>query len=146
MARFLFPLAFLLVSCNAQSDMQEITLQSQQKSFTVRVEIADDPEEQSAGLMNREELKDGEGMLFVFSQSEQLSFWMKSTLIPLDLLFFDENGEFINGHTMEPCSGDPCKNYRSARDAKYALEVNAGVGKRYRIGPGWKLLLPGQTP
>lgn len=139
-------LAFLLISCNAHEGMQKITLQSGDNSLTMWVEVADDPAEQAAGLMNREELPDREGMLFVFSEPRDLAFWMKNTLIPLDILFFDEDGTFINGHTMPPCTEDPCINYRSAGKAKYALEVNAGKGTENGIGSGWRLLPINLTP
>jgi len=142
----LLPLAFLLISCNAHEGMQEITLQSQDNEFSVWVEIADDLAEQAVGLMNRETLSDGKGMLFIFSQPKKQSFWMKNTLIPLDILFFDAEGAFVNGHTMDPCDDDPCKSYGSARAIQYALEVNAGVTKKHNIGLGWSLVLPIAVP
>jgi len=139
MIRFLFPLAFLLASCNAHEGMQKITLSSGEKSVTVWVEIADEPAEHSEGLMNREKLDENSGMLFVFSEPRVLSFWMKNTLIPLDILYFDEEGEFVSVQTMDPCEHDPCKTYPSARPAKYALEVNAGFVEKYGIDAGWKI-------
>lgn len=139
MIRFLFPLALLLVSCNAHEGMQKITLSSGEKSVTLWVEIADEPAEQSQGIMNRETLDENSGMLFVFSEPRIHSFWMKNTLIPLDVLYFDEEGKFVSVQTMNPCEHDPCKTYPSARPAKYALEVNAGFTAKEGVGEGWKL-------
>ena len=139
--RFLLPLAFLFVSCNAHDGMQKITLTSEEKEITVWVEIADDSAERSQGLMEREELPENQGMLFIFQEPKKLSFWMKNTLIPLDILFFDTDGNFINVQTMDPCSKDPCKTYLSDRSAKYALEVSAGFVEKNGIGAGWKISL-----
>ena len=105
----------------------------------VWVEVADEPEEHAKGLMHRTELPEGEGMLFVFKKPRTLSFWMKNTLIPLDVIFFDEEGQFMNVQTMVPCEADPCKRYPSRGFAKYALEVNAGYAKEKGLTEGWEL-------
>ena len=81
-------------------------------------------------------------MLFVFDFPQSLTFWMKETFIPLDVLFFDEAGIFLRFQTMVPCKSDPCPVYPSNRPVKYALEVNAGFVEREGIGEGWKLQLP----
>lgn len=103
------------------------------------VEVASDPQTQQYGLMNREHLDPDAGMLFAFDEPRDLSFWMKNTLIPLDIIFFDENGWFISMETMEPCTDDPCPGYASAEPAQYALEVNAGYADDKGIGDGWRM-------
>lgn len=108
---------------------------------SVNIEIADSPKEREQGLMKRKSLEPGTGMLFVFREGQMLKFWMKDTLIPLDILFFDKNGEFVNGVTMEPCKGDPCPQYASASLAQYALEVPSDFRITHKIGSGWKLNL-----
>ena len=107
------------------------------KNLVLNAEIADSPEHQEQGLMFRKELGADAGMLFTFKQSRILSFWMKNTLIPLDIIFFDEKGSFVSSTTMEPCPGEYCIVYHSSKIALYALEVNKGYIKSNGIGAGW---------
>lgn len=105
----------------------------------VRVEIANDDSERERGLMFRDHLDPKSGMLFVFPEERPLAFWMKNTLMPLDILYFDAEGNLVSVTTMTPCSGDPCPLYPSAATARYALEVPAGFGENHGIGPGWRM-------
>ncbi len=95
-------------------------------TLQIVVEIADEPEAQSRGLMGRDALGPYEGMLFVFPEEAPRGFWMKDTLIPLDILFFNAEGKWVYGVTMTPCEADPCAIYDSRGPAKYALEMRAG--------------------
>ena len=143
----LFPLfllihLFLLSSCSADvsNDHKRILLEGPERvRFPVLVEIADTYEERQQGLMNRDYLEMGKGMLFVFDQQKSLSFWMKNTLIPLDIIFFNSRGEFVSWQSMVPCEADPCRSYLSDGPARYALEVPAGYVRDRMIGIGWKL-------
>ncbi len=90
--------------------------------------------------MERTELPKDHGMFFVFETQQVLHFWLKNTLIPLDIFFFDADGNFVSMATMEPCKVDPCRGYSSQKEVRYALEVNAGIGKNIGIGSGWKFL------
>ncbi|MFH1348674.1 MAG: DUF192 domain-containing protein [Patescibacteria group bacterium] len=122
------------------SGMDMISLVSpNNKIRKLAVEIADTPNERIQGLMFRKELKENQGMLFVFTQPQVLSFWMKNTLIPLDIIFFDANKEFVSAMTMQPCEADPCPSYKSERAAVYALEVGEGFIERNGVARGWKL-------
>ena len=109
------------------------------RSITVHVEVARDEASREKGLMNRDHLNPDAGMLFAFDAPQILSFWMKNTLIPLDVLFFDHDGNFVSASTMEPCKNDPCPSYRSSGPATSALEVNEGFTKEHGIGRGWTL-------
>ncbi len=108
-------------------------------AFSLIVELATTPEEQAQGLMFREHLADDAGMLFIFSEPKVLSFWMKNTLLPLDIIFFDADGKFVSSATMTPCTEEPCQTYPSAGEAAYALEVNVGYVEKNSVGPGWML-------
>ena len=148
--RFLFPLfglAVLLSACSfppvEDNGPQKIALVGpDEEAVSVIVEIADDPEERSVGLMNRESLPPDQGMLFMFNAAEPLTFWMKDTLIPLDIIFFDAQGNVIGSDSMVPCEEDPCLRYTSSGPATSALEVNAGFVKTHNIGAGWRIALP----
>ncbi len=100
------------------------------------VEIADDQDEQAQGLMFRKELCENCGMLFVFPASQQYSFWMKNTLIPLDMIFIDETRTVVDVLSAEPCAEDPCPPYTPRKEARYVLEVNAGVAELSGIDAG----------
>ncbi len=139
----MLPLAFLFVACEGSAVQPNILLESPNgESRSVAIEIADEPDEWSQGLMHRTSLADGTGMLFLFPEEKQRSFWMKNTLIPLDILYFDSEGNMVSLHTMTPCKGDPCPTYGSKGAARYALEVPAGYAKREGITTGWRLRPP----
>ena len=109
----------------------------------VEIEVADSPELQERGLMNRETLDDDAGMLFLFFEDTEGSFWMKDTLIPLSIAFFDRDGSIVKILDMEPCDADPCPFYAPGIAYRGALEVNQGafdgwgveVGDRIRVSP-----------
>lgn len=145
--RILFPLfclAILLSACAPKNaGPQTIALIGpDEKAVTVTVEIADDPEERQQGLAGREMLEPDSGMLFIFEEPAQLTFWMKDTLIPLDILFFGPQGKLLGGQTMLPCEADPCPKYYSEEGSSLALEVPAGFQEFYGIGKGWQIALP----
>ncbi|TSD00247.1 MAG: hypothetical protein Greene101449_265 [Candidatus Peregrinibacteria bacterium Greene1014_49] len=113
-------------------------------NITILAEIANEPEAQAQGLMFRENLPQGEGMLFIFPDEAPRGFWMKNTLIPLDILFFDASGTWVSGATMTPCEADPCPGYPSNGAAKYALEVGAGFMAETGVGVGWNIAVGGE--
>jgi YVTN family beta-propeller protein len=94
----------------------------------VFVEVADDQDETMRGLMFRKHLPWNVGMLFVFHNEEPRTFWMKNTLIPLDMIFVDSNLKIVDiKENVPPCTqGDECPLYPSQERAQYVLEVNAG--------------------
>ncbi len=90
---------------------------------TVIAEVARTAEERAQGLMYREELEDGRGMLFVFERAELRSFWMQNTYIALDIAYIDAGRAIVDILPMEPLSDDL---YESSRPALFALEVPQG--------------------
>ena len=103
-----------------------------------RLEVARTPAERARGLMNRESLARDSAMLFVFAEEAYRSFWMKNTIIPLDILYLNSNGIVVDVQTMTPQVGVPDSEltvYRSAAPASYAIEMNAGLAQELGIGP-----------
>ena len=101
------------------------------------VEIATTPAEQAHGLMERTSMPADHGMLFVFQDAEPQTFWMKNTLIPLDILFFDAHRHLVTIQAdAQPCKADPCKLYPSDAPAHYVLELNAGTAAKLGVRKG----------
>jgi len=117
-----------------------VRLSIKQQAFELWV--ADDASEQSQGLMfvsaeRMEPLPDGtqRGMIFVFNHEQNLNFWMKNTIIPLDIAYLDSDGLVVATYTMAPLD-ERVGQYRSGTPALYAIEVNAGVWGRIGLRPG----------
>ncbi len=105
--------------------------------FEVRLELALTPEEHERGLMFRPRLRPDHGMLFLFAETSYQSFWMKNTLIKLDLVFLDEKGTVVDVIPEAlPCTSDPCPQYTSRAPARAVLELAGGAAVVHRIGPG----------
>jgi uncharacterized protein len=100
---------------------------------TVHAEIAHTSDQRAQGLMYREELPDGEGMIFVFDDLAQRSFWMQNTYIPLDIAFLDEHHRIVDIQQMEP---ETTEMTDSAAPAMFAIEVPQGWFEARGIGVG----------
>ena len=100
---------------------------------TVLVEVARTPEEREQGLMYRQELAEGEGMLFVFPDSRIRSFWMRNTFVPLDIAYLDEGLKVVDIQAMEAESEE---SHPSRAPAMFALEVPLGWFQKRGIGIG----------
>jgi uncharacterized protein len=111
------------------------------KKVSVRVEVADDLVEQAKGLMDRTTLGENRGMLFVYPEERELSFWMKNTLIPLSIAFIDSERRIIDIQDMKPLDDEP-PSYVSAEPAQYALEVNQGFFEEQGVKAGDRVELP----
>jgi uncharacterized membrane protein (UPF0127 family) len=107
------------------------------------VEVADTHEERARGLMFRDRLEPGTGMLFVHDTEQPLAYWMKNTKIPLDILYFDEDRKLVSvSRGVPPCLlGNRCPNYPSRGPALYVLELNAGVASQIGVAPGDELTI-----
>ena len=131
-------LLFVIFSCKAleKFDKRELVIEGKAGNVTLTVELALTPAQREQGLMYRKELKDGEGMLFVFQSDQVLSFWMKNTFVPLSIAYISHDGRILEVFDMQPQNLDPV---RSSRSVRYALEVPQGWFSRVGLGPGDKL-------
>ena len=100
------------------------------------VALASTPAERSQGLMGVRDLEGIDGMLFEFGDDTTGGFWMKDTLIPLDIYFFDASGDQVDDLAMEPCATDPCPVYQPKEAYRLALEVPSGS---LSVGPAARL-------
>jgi uncharacterized membrane protein (UPF0127 family) len=142
MLRALFLAAVLPVSAWAEAacapDRLDLRWEGGKESFAV--EVADDAEERAQGLMFRRELAPASGMLFVYDSPRRVSFWMKNTLIPLDMVFADASGTVTRVHSgavpgdLTPIDG--------GAGVQFVLEINAGLAQKLGIGPGSVLRHP----
>ena len=105
----------------------------------LRVELARTPRERQIGLMHRTELAAGRGMLFVFGTEQRLSFWMKNTLIPLDIAYIAGDGRIVDIQQMKPLSLD---GHDSAAPARFALEVVEGWFAEHGVEVGDRVAIP----
>ncbi|WP_120635532.1 DUF192 domain-containing protein [Ruegeria sp. EL01] len=123
----------VLAACRAD----RVELRNDAALVRFDVEVAVTPQERARGLMFRESLPSRSGMLFVFSPPQPVAFWMKNTLIPLDIIFLDKTGTVVHVHEgaipgdLTPIEGG---------DSVFAvLEINAGLAARYSLKPGTQM-------
>jgi uncharacterized protein len=110
----------------------------------VHAEVVDTPEAVARGLMFRTSLGPNEGMLFVFEKTGFYPFWMKNTLIPLDIIWIDEQWRIVSiAASVPPCRADPCPTYPPPGDARYVVEVPAGFTRTHRVTRGDRLTVSG---
>lgn len=112
----------------------------------VAVKLADTPERRRHGLMEVEELPPGTGMLFVFGEDHEGAFWMKDTLVPLDIAFIGSDGTVLAILQMEPCDEEPCTLYDPEVSYRYALEVPLGWFAEVGVDESWTLERPLPAP
>lgn len=136
----------LLAAQAASCSVDQALFQGRSTTVQVPVEIADTAEERARGLMFRRDLPAGQGMLFIYEAPQPVSFWMRNTLIALDMIFIDPRGEVRHVHSMArpldetaipgAAPGDP------APDRLMVLEVPGGDAARLGIVPGMVLSHP----
>ena len=114
-------------------------LDGDEGSTLIDVEIAETDEQHQLGLMNRTCLDEDRGMVFIFFEESSGGFWMKNTLIPLSIAFFDVEGKIVKILDMEPCKEEPCEIYDPGVPYMGALEVNEGSFDDWDIEEGDEL-------
>ena len=105
----------------------QITAQATIGKKVIQLEVAKTPQEQEIGLMGRTSLADDRGMLFIFNPARPTQFWMKNTLINLDMVFLYKGVVKSIAANVPPCTSDPCATYGSPRDAiDQVIELRGG--------------------
>jgi len=138
---FLIPLLLLFLlnsgfaSCSPQKlKTTVLTIERENApAVEITVEIARTDEERALGLMFRKNLPDGQGMLFIFDRDQQLSFWMKNTIIPLSIAFISSDGHILEIKDMQP---NDINSVKSSRSVRYALEAPQGWFSRVNVKAG----------
>ena len=136
---FIFTTSF--VSCS-QKKLESKTLlitTKEGQTFTLDAELARTQEERNFGFMERKKIPDGTGMIFIFENDQQLSFWMKNTPHPLSIAYIDSKGTIREIYDMKPYS---LSSIQSTVSVRYALEVPQGWFEKNGITPGATITLP----
>lgn len=140
LASFWLSLMASSVFAEASCSLDRVDLRWDTGSESFAVEVADDGEERSLGLMNRPEMDLARGMLFVYESPHRVGFWMKNTLIPLDMIFADATGTVTKVHAMAvPLDETPID---GGKDVQFVLEINGGLAAKLGIAPGAELRHP----
>ena len=141
-------LAAVLAACGQGRDPRpnapgELEIETDSGTAKLTVEIADTDELRWEGLMDRTSLDEDRGMAFVWDEPVETSFWMKDTLIPLSIAFWDEAGRIIHLDDMQPCREEPCPTYGPGEPFVGAVEANLGFFDEHGVEVGDRVELLG---
>ena len=133
--------AFISAGCAQLTDRPMVEINGNRFA----VEIADTPDSRERGLMFRQEMPAGSGILFIFDDDDVRTFWMKNTYIALDILYFDAEKRLVSAQLDVPPCGEQirCPFYPSAGPARYVLELSPGQSKNLGLKPGDTLVMEG---
>ena len=139
---FTILLLIFLIGCtkNIDKNFNGVYIDNGKNLIKINIEIADDNNKRIKGLMFREKLNESQGMLFVFENENYQTFWMKNTLIPLDMIFIGKDFKIVDIKYAVPCKEEPCALYKSSKPAKYVLEVNGNFTAKNNIKIGDDLI------
>jgi uncharacterized membrane protein (UPF0127 family) len=129
-------LAAAVAAACASHKLETATLtitRADSSAVEITVEMARTDEERAQGLMYRKKLPDGQGMLFIYERDQQMSFWMKNTVIPLSIAFIASDGRIIEIRDMQPLD---LSAVQSSRSVRYALETPQGWFERVGVTAG----------
>jgi len=118
------------------SDTATLQVRTASGVRSLDVQVADTTQERATGLMGREDLSPYDGMAFLWTEPVNGSFWMKDTLIPLSIAFWDRDGRIVSIMDMQPCDRDPCPTYGPDTPFVGAVEVAEGDLRRHGIAVG----------
>jgi uncharacterized membrane protein (UPF0127 family) len=109
----------------------------------VDLDFVSSTESRAKGLMFVESMPENEGMLFIFQEDSNNGFWMKNTLIPLDIIYIDSERNIVDiQKNAQPCKEDPCPTYPSSSEYRYVIEVNGGWCDANNIDLDTKITFP----
>ena len=128
----------------AECDNNRVDLRGDTGSARFTVELADDPKERSRGLMHRASMPLSSGMLFAYERPQRAVFWMKNTLIPLDMIFLDQSG--VVTHVHENAIPHDETGIDGGEGVQYVLEINGGLARQLGIAVGSELRHPVLDP
>ena len=141
----ILPIVFLYLFQLSCKEQERVAYQEKERpkyaiqigKQVLQLELARTPKTRETGLMHRESMPTGEGMLFVFEKPQPQRFWMKNTRIPLDIGYFSADGKLRELHRGRPydLSGMPSR----AKDLQFVVELNEGEFKRLGLVPGARL-------
>jgi len=131
-----------VTACQAQPEVTIITKEGREIAF--QVEVADTPVKREMGLQHRRNLDEDRGMIFLFPREEQLSFWMKNTPIPLDMVFISEERKIVG--IVESTVPFSLESRSVSGTSRYVLEINGGLSRRYGIRTGDSVRFGGFSP
>ncbi|MFM2431698.1 MAG: hypothetical protein RLZZ511_2911 [Cyanobacteriota bacterium] len=142
------PTAAPIAVTPTQSAPQSIpfTQQATINQARIKIAVAASPLQQQIGLMNRTHLPDDEGMLFPFTPARPVAFWMKNTLIPLDMLYIRDRVIREIKPNVPPCKADPCPSYPSEQLIDNVLELRGGLAEKLGIKVGDRVTLAPLSP
>jgi uncharacterized protein len=130
---FIFIFLFNFISCKQPVSMSKVCFED--KCFNV--EVVTTQKEMIKGLQFRQNLEENNGMLFIFSRVGIYRFWMKDTLIPLDIIWLNPKQEIVYlAKKVPPCRQDPCPSYSPETNALYVLEINSGLSEKRGLRVG----------
>ena len=135
-------LLLVAVACGSAEEASDpnapaaLSIGTDDGTVSLEVQVADTPAERRSGLMGRESLSPYDGMAFVWEEPVVSTFWMKDTLIPLSIAFWDGHGRIISILDMAPCTEDPCPSYGPDEPFVGAVEVARGTFERQGVALG----------
>jgi uncharacterized membrane protein (UPF0127 family) len=143
--RLLLSSAFLVLGfqLSPAAGADSLTIKSQSSEYKFEVEIADDVGERAQGLMFRKSLASNAGMLFIYPTVQDVAFWMKNTLIPLDMLFIAADGHIVRIEKQATPLSETA--IPSGAPVKAVLEVNGGLTDELGVKQGDLVDYPGLT-
>jgi uncharacterized membrane protein (UPF0127 family) len=128
------------VAAQAECAIDRLEIKTKSASLNFSVQVADTPDEQELGLMNRSHMASASGMLFAFTAPKRAQFWMKNTLIPLDMLFANQNGQIMRVH--ENAIPQDLSVIDGGAGVQFVLEINGGLARRMGVQAGDQLIHP----
>ena len=143
-----FTLLFQIIFCQYSKyrkhplkTLQTITLQIGSTKNKLQLWVMNSDHKMAEGMMflQDHEVKANQGMLFIHPKPQVLRYWMRNTLIPLDVLYLDLNGKILNIEVLKPLN---LESVPSKGLAKYAIELKAGTSQKLNIKPGMRVMIP----